>query len=230
MSTPFKIAVIPGDGIGKEVMPEGLRALRAVAQRFDIALQITAKLSIVLRPFLPATAKKLSGFLNFITTHWQDATHADLLPAGHKLNASHVLFEKIDDNFVDAEVEKLNASKVVETILEPQKAETSFDDFSKMDIRLGKILEAEKVAKADKLLKLVVDTGLDKRTIVSGIAQHYTPEEVIGKTVTVLMNLAPRTIRGVESHGMILMAEDPNTGELSFLSAEKEFEAGSGVR
>jgi methionyl-tRNA synthetase len=195
-----------------------------------IALQITAKLSIVLRPFLPATAKRLSGFLNFITTHWEDATHADLLPAGHKLNASHVLFEKIDDSFVDAEVEKLNASKVVETILEPQKAETSFDDFSKMDIRLGKILEAEKVAKADKLLKLLVDTGLDKRTIVSGIAQHYTPEEVVGKTVTVLMNLAPRTIRGVESHGMILMAEDPNTGALSFLSAEKEFEAGSGVR
>ncbi len=195
-----------------------------------IALQITAKLSVVLQPFLPATAKKLSGFLNFITTHWEDAAHTDLLPAGHKINTSHVLFEKIEDSFVEAEVEKLNASRVIETILEPQKAETSFDDFSKMDIRLGKILEAEKVEKADKLLKLLVDTGLDKRTIVSGIAKHYTPEEVIGKTVTVLMNLAPRTIRGVESHGMILMAEDPNTGALSFLCAEKDFEVGSGVR
>jgi methionyl-tRNA synthetase len=112
---------------------------------------------------------------------------------------------------------------------DPQKAETSFDDFMKMDIRLGKILEAEKVENADKLLKLLVDTGLDKRTIVSGIAEHYKPEEVVGKTVSVLMNLAPRKIRGVESQGMILMAENEE-GELSFVSPEKDFDAGCGIR
>ncbi len=194
-----------------------------------IALQITANLSIVLQPFLPSTAKKLSTFLKFVSTHWEAAGGNDLLPAGHAIGTSHVLFEKIDEQFVATELEKLNASKVVEPIFDAQKAETSFDDFTKMDIRLGTILEAEKVAKADKLLKLLVDTGIDKRTIVSGIAQHYSPEEVIGKTVTVLMNLAPRTIRGVESHGMILMAENAN-GELSFVSPEKDFEAGCGVR
>ena len=112
---------------------------------------------------------------------------------------------------------------------DPQKEETSFDDFMKMDIRLGKILDAEKVKKADKLLKLTVDTGLDKRTIVSGIAEHYSPEDVVGKTVTVLMNLAPRKIRGVESQGMILMAENEE-GKLSFVSPEKDFGPGGEVR
>ncbi len=194
-----------------------------------IALQITANLSIVLQPFLPSTAKILSTFLKFVSTHWEAAGGNELLPNGHTIGTSHVLFEKIDEQFVATELEKLNASKVVEPIFDAQKAETSFDDFTKMDIRLGTILEAEKVAKADKLLKLLVDTGIDKRTIVSGIAQHYSPEEVIGKTVTVLMNLAPRTIRGVESHGMILMAENAN-GELSFVSPEKDFKAGCGVR
>ena len=115
-----------------------------------------------------------------------------------------------------------------ESKFDPQKEETSFDDFTKMDIRVGKILTAEKVEKADKLLKLTVDTGLDSRTIVSGIAEHYTPEEVIGKTVTVLMNLAPRKIRGVESQGMILMAENENN-ELSFVTPEKDFEAVCGI-
>lgn len=194
----------------------------------NIALQITANLSIVLQPFLPATAKKLSGFLNFVTKDWSHAGEANLLPAGHLTNPPTILFQKIEDELVAAEVEKLEATKEVEAVFDPQKNETSFDEFSKMDIRLGTILEAEKVAKADKLLKLLVDTGLDKRTIVSGIAQHYSPEEVIGKTVTVLMNLAPRTIRGVESHGMILMAENAE-GELSFVSPEKDFEAGCAI-
>ena len=111
---------------------------------------------------------------------------------------------------------------------DPQKATATFDDFQKMDIRLGTILEAEKVKKADKLLQLLVDTGIDKRVIVSGIAEHYSPEEIIGKTVTVLMNLAPRTIKGIESQGMILMAENGNN-ELSFVSPEKPFEAGCGI-
>ena len=197
----------------------------------NIALQITANLSIVLKPFLPATASKISTFLNFDSNAWEQAGSADLLPVGHKTTKPSILFQKIEDELVEKEVEKLNATKNSESAANfpPQKDETSFDDFVKMDIRLGKILEAEKVKKADKLLKLLVDTGIDKRTIVSGIAQHYSPEEVIGKTVTVLMNLAPRKIRGVESQGMILMAEDPE-GNLSFVSPEKAFDQGAEVR
>ena len=197
----------------------------------NIALQITANLSIVLKPFLPATASKLSAFLNFESNDWTKAGASDLLAAGHGTSKPSILFPKIEDELVEKEVEKLNATKASEaaTNFPPQKEETSFDDFTKMDIRLGKILEAEKVKKADKLLKLLVDTGIDKRTIVSGIAQHYSPEEVIGKTVTVLMNLAPRKIRGVESQGMILMAEDAE-GNLSFVSPEKDFGQGGEVR
>lgn len=197
----------------------------------NIALQITANLSIVLKPFLPATAAKISGFLNFDSNDWTKAGASDLLETGHATSKPSILFQKIEDELVEKEVKKLNATKASEaaTNFPPQKEETSFDDFTKMDIRLGKILEAEKVKKADKLLKLLVDTGIDKRTIVSGIAQHYSPEEVVGKTVTVLMNLAPRKIRGVESQGMILMAEDAE-GNLSFVSPEKDFAQGGEVR
>lgn len=194
----------------------------------NIALQITANLSIVLQPFLPATAEKLSEFLDFKTTEWDDAGKIDLIPSGHLTTKPSILFQKIEDALVEEEVAKLEATKTVETVFAPQKEDASFDEFSKMDLRLGTILEAEKVKKADKLLKLIVDTGIDKRTIISGIAKHYTPEEVIGKTVTVLMNLPPRKIRGVESQGMILMAEDAQ-GNLSFMSPEKDFEAGSGI-
>ncbi len=194
----------------------------------NLALQITANLSIVLQPFLPATAKKLSDFLTFNSNDWNTAGGDELLPQGHTVNKPSILFQKIEDELVEKEIEKLKSSTMEESKFDPQKAETSFDDFMKMDIRLGKILEAEKVEKADKLLKLLVDTGLDKRTIVSGIAEHYKPEEVIGKTVTVLMNLAPRKIRGVESQGMILMAENED-GELSFVGSEKDFEAGCGI-
>lgn len=197
----------------------------------NIALQITANLSIVLQPFLPATAKKLEQFLNFSATDWSTAGSPELLSAGHQTSESHILFAKIEDDLVEKEIEKLNASNLqtdMGTNIASQKAETSFDEFSKMDIRLGKILTAEKVEKADKLLKLLVDTGLDQRTIVSGIAAHYTPEEIIGKTVTVLVNLAPRKIRGIESQGMILMAENA-AGELSFMVPEKDFESGSSI-
>ncbi len=195
----------------------------------NIALQITANLSIVLQPFLPKTAQKLGEFLNFESNDWENSGKIDLLKAGLKTQQPEILFPKIEDSLVDAEVEKLNANKPVEPNFDAQKAETSFDDFMKMDIRLGTIIEAEKVEKADKLLKLLVDTGLDKRTIVSGIAEHYSPEEVIGKTVQVLMNLAPRKIRGIESQGMILMAENEE-GKLSFVVPEKDFGAGGGVR
>lgn len=196
----------------------------------NIALQITANLGIVLQPFLPATAAKINAFLKFSTNDWSQAGGADLLPAGHVIGEHHILFTKIDDQLVEEEVERLKATNSeMSHNFEPQKAETSFDDFMKMDIRLGTILEAEKVEKADKLLKLLVDTGLDKRTIVSGIAEHYKPEDVIGKTVAVLINLAPRKIRGIESQGMVLMAENEE-GKLSFMTPEKGFEAGNGIR
>jgi len=195
----------------------------------NIALQITANLSIVLQPFLPSTAKKLGDFLNFSTANWEDAGSADLLKGGSMTNTPEILFQKIEDSLVEKEVAKLKNTSAVESKFEPQKAEIEFDDFMKIDIRLGKILQAEKVEKADKLLKLLVDTGLDTRTIVSGIAEHYTPEQVIGKTVQVLMNLAPRKIRGIESQGMILMAENEEN-KLSFVVPEKEFDAGSEIR
>jgi methionyl-tRNA synthetase len=195
----------------------------------NIALQITANLSIVLQPFLPSTAEKLSHFLNFKTSDWTDAGNPDLLKAGSMTNEPTILFQKIEDSLVDTEVAKLQSANAVESVFEPQKEAISFDDFTKLDIRLGTILEAEKVEKADKLLKLTVDTGIDKRIIVSGIAEHYSPEDVIGKTVQVLLNLAPRKIRGIESQGMILMAEDTE-GKLSFMTPEKGFEAGGGVK
>jgi methionyl-tRNA synthetase len=195
----------------------------------NIALQITANLSIVLQPFLPKTADKLTQFLNFKSTDWESAGNADLLIPGTLINTPEILFQKIEDSQVEAEVNKLKNTDAVESNFEPQKDEIVFEDFTKMDIRLGTILEAEKVEKADKLLKLTVDTGIDKRTIVSGIAEHYSPEEVVGKTVQVLLNLAPRKIRGIESQGMILMAEDAE-GKLSFMVSEKGFDAGGGVR
>ena len=195
----------------------------------NIALQITANLSVVLQPFLPATASKISTFLNYSNDQWSAAGQHNLLSAGQPTAKPSILFQKIEDTMVEKEIEKLNASKTNVPQFEPQKEEASFDDFTKMDIRVGTILEAEKIKKADKLLKLLVDTGLDKRTIVSGIAKYYTPQEVIGKKVTVLLNLAPRKIRGVESQGMILMAEN-DKGELSFVVSEKEFHPGADIR
>lgn len=195
----------------------------------NIALQITSNLSIVLQPFLPSTAEKLSQFLNFKTTDWSQAGNSDLLVAGSLTNAPTILFQKIEDSLVEAEVAKLQSTNAVESNFEPQKDTIDFEDFTKLDIRLGTILEAEKVEKADKLLKLLIDTGIDKRTVVSGIAEHYSPEEVIGKTVQILLNLAPRKIRGIESQGMILMAEDAE-GKLSFMAPEKGFEAGGSVK
>jgi methionyl-tRNA synthetase len=195
----------------------------------NIALQITANLSIVLQPFLPSTAEKLSHFLNFKTTDWTQAGTSDLLAAGSLTNSPTILFQKIEDSLVEAEVAKLQSTNAVESNFEPQKDTIDFEDFTKLDIRLGTILEAEKVEKADKLLKLLIDTGIDKRTVVSGIAEHYSPEEVIGKTVQILLNLAPRKIRGIESQGMILMAEDAE-GKLSFMAPEKGFEAGGSVK
>ena len=194
-----------------------------------IALQITANLGLVLDPFLPATAAKIRGFMQIENQDW-NAAGSLLVTAGHRTEAPSILFQKIDDAFVEAEVAHLEASQPqAQTNYPPQKDETSFDDFTKMEIRLGTIVDAIRVPKADKLLQLTVNTGIDTRTIVSGIAEHYAPEEVIGKTVAVLMNLAPRKIRGVESQGMILMAENAE-GQLSFMIPEKGFEAGGEIR
>ena len=196
----------------------------------NIALQITANLSIVLQPFLPATAKKLSEFLKFVNKDWTTSGRHDLIPSGHQIGTPSILFQKIEDSLVETELNRLQeakkANEIANAVPEPQKETVAFEDFTKLDIRLGTILEAEKVKKADKLLKLLVDTGIDKRVIVSGIAQHYSAEEVVGKTVSVLLNLAPRKIKGIESQGMVLMAEDKE-GKLSFMSPEKAFEAGS---
>jgi methionyl-tRNA synthetase len=197
----------------------------------NIALQITANLTIAFQPFLPQKAATIAEFLGMDLLKWDSLGSDSILAEGHQLNKPSILIAKIEDKFVEEQVAILEASKLanVETVFEPQKDETSFDDFTKMDIRVGKIIEAEKVKKAKKLLKLTVDTGLDKRIVVSGIAEHYTPEEVIGKKVSILMNLAPRKIRGVESQGMILMAEN-DKGELAFVSPEKDFEAGGEIR
>lgn len=198
----------------------------------NIALQITANLSIILQPFLPSTAKKLSEFLKFVNKDWTFAGRNDLIPSGHQIGTPSILFQKIEDTLVENELNRLQeakkANEIANAVPEPQKQTVAFEDFTKLDIRLGTILEAEKVKKADKLLKLLVDTGIDKRTIVSGIAEHYTAEEVVGKTVSVLLNLAPRKIKGIESQGMVLMAENAE-GRLSFMSPEKGFEAGAEI-
>ena len=195
----------------------------------NIAIQITGSLSILLDPFIPGTAQKLREFLNVEKADWSKAGDIDFIPAGMKANKPTILFEKIDDAFVENEQALLQATKSEEMTAEPEKEAIQFEEFMKMDLRVGQILEAKKVKKADKLLELKVDTGLDQRTIVSGIAQHYSPEDIVGTKVTVLMNLPPRKIRGVVSQGMILMAEDKE-GVLSFMVPDKDFEVGAEIR
>jgi methionyl-tRNA synthetase len=196
----------------------------------NIALQITANLSIVISPFLPKKAHKIAEFLNFEENSWENASKTNNLPAGHQLNKASILISKVDDKYVEEQIEKLKASSAMNASnFPPQKDLVSFDDFMKMDIRVGEITAAEKHPDADKLLKLTVNTGLDTRTVVSGIAEFFEPEEIVGKKVSILMNLAPRKIRGIESQGMILMAEN-EAGELSFVSPEDSFEAGGEVR
>lgn len=196
----------------------------------NIALQITANLSIIFAPFLPKKAQKIGEFLNFDAKSWDFAGKSDLLASGHQLNKPTILISKVEDQYVESQIEKLKASSAMnESNFPPQKEIVSFDDFMKMDIRVGEIVAAEKHPDADKLLKLTVNTGLDQRTVVSGIAEFFKPEEIVGRKVSVLMNLAPRKIRGVESQGMILMAENEE-GQLSFVSPENDFEAGGEVR
>jgi methionyl-tRNA synthetase len=171
--------------------------------------------------------------LNVSPLKWNAAGSANLLAAGHSLNTPALLFEKIEDSVVEAQVKKLldtkKANEAAQWQPSPQKPAITFDDFTKLDLRVGTILAAEKVAKADKLLKLTIDTGLDKRTVVSGIAAHYSPEEIIGRKVTIIINLAPRSLKGIESQGMILMAEN-SEGKLCFVEPSDAFGNGSEIR
>ncbi len=198
-----------------------------------LSLQICACLSVLCEPFLPFTAQKLQHILNINTKKWQDGGRIDLLKAGDKINPPELLFEKVEDEQVAAQVEKLQKTKednlLMQTTAEPMKEEISYDDFQKMDLRVVTVLKAEKVAKTKKLLKLQINTGIDTREIISGIAEYYEPEMLIDKQVLMLINLAPKEIKGVASRGMVLMAENAN-GTLSLIQPDKEIKAGSIVK
>ena len=197
-----------------------------------VALQIATALAVASEPFLPFTSEKLKRMLQLGAITWESLkTNAtELLKAGHRIGTAELLFEKIEDAAIEKQLQRLENTKLAnqqeaqantEITVAPQKELISYDDFAKMDIRIGTILEAEKMPKADKLLILKVDTGIDQRTIVSGIAQSFAPEEIIGKKVTVLVNLAPRKLRGVESQGMILMVEN-SEGKYTFINPDAE--------
>jgi methionyl-tRNA synthetase len=199
----------------------------------NIALQITANLSSIFEPFLPETSKKIRSFLNIDLISWENAADPVNLEAGQQTNKPTLLFDKIEDSQVEYQVNKLlkiksdNINSAPKQ--EPQKPLVSFDDFTKMDIRIGTILEAEKVPKTKKLLKLLIDTGLDKRTVVSGIAEFFDPGNIIGQQVCILVNLEPRVIKGIQSQGMILMAEDSD-GALKFTQPATSTVNGAEIR
>jgi len=199
----------------------------------NISLQICANLSIVAEPFLPFTAHRLVDLLNLETLKWKDAGNAEILKTGTLLKNPEYLFEKIEDETIAAQVQKLLDTKVNNAAnafkAKPSRENIEFDDFAKLDIRVGTIIEAEKVAKTKKLLKLKIDTGIDKRTVVSGIAEYFEPEAIIGKKVSILVNLAPKQLKGIESQGMILMAENSD-GSLGFMSPPEGFVNGSEIR
>ncbi len=199
----------------------------------NTSLQIVANLSILAEPFLPFSAAKLRGMINISESKWKDTGNAELLKAGHLLNKPVYLFERIEDKTIEAQVQKLLDTKKeneqIEISAKPVKDEITFEDFMKIDIRTGTILEAEVVPKTKKLLKLKIDTGIDQRTVVSGIAEYYKPADIVGKKVSILVNLAPRKLRGIESQGMILMAEDAD-GKLCFVSPTEDISNGSEVK
>ena len=216
-------------------------------------LQLTANLAILINPFLPFTAKKMCHLMKVVDRmlEWENAGNFNLLKVGYSLRPPELLFRKIEDEEIAAELATLNENAEAkkakmentnpstehnmddknsndEKGLTPLKPEIVFDDFGKIDLRVGTIVEAKKVEKADKLLALLVDLGFEKRTILSGIAMHFNPEEIVGKQVTIVANLAPRKMRGIESKGMILMAEDAN-GKLYFVSPSEAIAAGSSI-
>jgi methionyl-tRNA synthetase len=217
-------------------LAENPAAQQLINNCLHICLQLTANLAILSNPFLPFTAKKICYLLKVVDKilDWENAGSMNLLSVGYSLRAPELLFRKIEDEEITIQIEKLKAAAVnkepiVQTTPAPAvKPEIVFDDFAKIDLKVGTIVAAEKVEKADKLLKLQVDLGFETRTIVSGIAMHFVPADIVGKQVTVVCNLAPRKMRGIESNGMILMAEDAN-GKLHFVNPEDKINPGSGV-
>jgi methionyl-tRNA synthetase len=199
----------------------------------NIALQITANLTIICEPFLPFSMDKLGRMINFREMNWENAGRTDLLPPGHNINKPELLFQKIEDEEISRQINKLLATKKTNESAaakaDPAKEMINFDDFSKIDIRTATILEAEKVPKTNKLLKLTIDTGIDIRTIISGIAEYYKPESIIGRQISIVANLEPRKIKGIESKGMILMAEDRD-GNLVMVSPSENVSNGSMIK
>jgi len=212
--------------------------MERVASIMNVSLQICANLAIAFEPFLPHTTQKLAYMLNIKSRNWEDFGSDAILQPGHMINEARLLFDKIEDAAIEAQIAKLEASRsqnrmdtseneIVnqESRVTPQKDECTYDEFTKMDIRTATVLEAERVPKTDKLLKLTIDTGIDIRTIVSGIAEYYTPEVMIGKQICILANLAPRTIKGIESKGMILMAKEEN-GKMRIVTPQERIANG----
>jgi methionyl-tRNA synthetase len=235
-------------------LQENPDAQKSIDNCLHLCLQLTANLAILINPFLPTTAQKMIGMMKVVDKmlDWNNAGKIKLLSVGYSLREPQLLFRKIEDAEIVAQIEKLKAglvkiiapkmeetkteetkTEVVETVNNSPvenvgKPEIQFDDFAKIDLKVGTILSAEKVEKADKLLKLQLDMGFETRTVVSGIALHFKPEDIVGKQVVVVANLAPRKMRGIESNGMILMAED-KAGKLHFVSPATIVDNGSGV-
>ena len=208
--------------------------LPRVATILNISLQITANLTIAFAPFLPMSSERLCQMLQINLPSWDDLGRADLLPVGHTLGEPHLLFEKIEDEVIEAQVQKLLETKAQNEAAEaktpPVADPIAFEDFQKLDIRVGTVLECTKVPKADKLLQFRLDDGLGGRTIISGLAEHYAPEELVGKQVCFIANLPPRKLRGIESEGMILSALDAETGRLRVITPEQGVTPGSEVK
>ncbi len=206
-----------------------------VATILNVSLQICAELSIVAEPFLPFSAAKIRQTLNLGSYSWKDALLCNWMVPGQNINPPSLLFDKIDDEIIQKQVQKLMDTKAANiaaqavTSLKPAKPEIVYDDFTKMDIRAGTILEAERVPKTDKLLKLKIDTGIDQRTVVSGIATYFKPDDIIGRRVSILVNLAPRKLKGIDSQGMILMAENPD-GTLFFVTPDVGTQNGGDIK
>ena len=205
-----------------------------VATILNISLQLTANLAIAFAPFLPQSSEKLLGMLQISLPAWTDLGRSDLLAVGHQLGQASLLFEKIEDEVIEAQIAKLQAMKAANDAAEAKAPavgeDITFDDFTKLDLRVGTVLECQKVPKADKLLQFCIDDGLGGRTIVSGIAQHYSPEELVGKQVCFIANLPPRKLRGIESQGMILSAEDYTTGALRLITPMELLATGSQIK
>ncbi len=200
----------------------------------NVALQITANTAVAIEPFMPFTAAKMLRMLDMGHIGWDRLGTNNIVVAGHKTGTPELLFDKIEDEQIERQLQKLADSKAANQAAQavevaPQGREVTFDEFGRMDIRVSTILEAEKVAKTKKLLKLTIDTGIDHRVIVSGIAEFFTPEELVGRQVLVLVNLAPRELKGIVSQGMILMGEDPATGRLALLTPNGKVTSGTKV-